>query len=52
MSDSLYTSWEESMTQMVNNGLSQVWSSSLGDWFSSKISSVVNEHLPSLPKEK
>jgi hypothetical protein len=52
MSDSLYNSWEESITHMVNNGLSQVWSSSLGEWFSLKISSIVNDHLPSLPKEK
>ncbi|NBX75805.1 MAG: hypothetical protein EBQ92_04560 [Proteobacteria bacterium] len=52
MSDSLYQSWEESMTRLVNNGLSQVWASQLGDWFSSKISSMVNEHLPSLPKGK
>ncbi|MFM8270567.1 MAG: hypothetical protein ACKN9V_10295 [Pseudomonadota bacterium] len=49
MTDTLSKSWEERMTQLLNNGLSQVWASQLGDWFSTKISSVVNNHLPSLP---
>jgi len=51
MTGTLYKSWEETMTQMFNSGLRQIWSSQLGEWFSTKISSVVNEQLPKLPKE-
>lgn len=51
MTDNLSQSWEEKMTGLLNSGLSQVWSSQLGDWFSSQISSVINQHLPTVPKE-
>lgn len=52
MTETWSESWEERLTGMINQGLTQVWTSQLGEWFSSKISSIVNEHIPKRPLRK
>ncbi|NBT58551.1 hypothetical protein EBT16_07180 [bacterium] len=49
MTESFSDPWEARMTDLLNRGLSQVWASQLGDWFNSKISTIVNQHIPGHP---
>jgi len=45
-SGTLSREMEEALTRSLNEGLSRLWSSHLGDWLSQTISFFINENLP------
>jgi hypothetical protein len=49
LNESFSPEFEEVLTQMLNQGLNQLWASHLGDWFSETISFFLNQNFPIRP---
>jgi len=46
VTNALSPSFEKSLTETLNQGLKEVWSSELGDWANEMISDLLNQNIP------